>query len=126
MDASQNKTNLSISNKPDCIYVGIYHSIEMVSSILIPFIVMTTFSTFLIGMVIELRIRIQPSNSIKDEKRLRKEIQFTVTTVLISLSYVSLDLPFFIIQILILDNNLSLNFHIFSFGFTFYVLLLSN
>jgi len=94
-------------------------------SALIPFIVMTTFSTFLIGMVIELRIRIQPSNSIKDEKRLRKEIQFTVTTVLISLSYVSLDLPFFIIQILILDNNLSLNFHIFSFGFTFYVLLLS-
>ena len=109
-----------------CQYPEFYIDIELVISILIPFIAMLVFSILLVKVILQVRLRILNINNRRDRNRLKKDIKFAVTNISLNIMFICLDLPFFIIVILKMDTIILNNFHALTFCMNFYVLFITN
>ena len=134
---SGNNTNItqSINISFNCTSHLILFPIETVFSQLIPFLITFLFSCLLIHTIFESRLKFFSLTSPQDRKRLKRDIIFAITTLIINLTYILLNWPLYIILILIKNINIKLNkqyqsiasqFHHAAFGINFIILLISN
>ena len=73
--------------------------LEMIFSVLIPSLMTLLFSCLLISSILESRLKILNLNTQKDRRRLKKDIIFAISTLIINILYLLFDLPLFIILI---------------------------
>jgi len=132
LNAFSNKTNMT----PLMYCNFINYELQMVSSyldlifrVMLPFVLMLTFSCFIIHRVFKSRNRI--SNSIKETKRLKRDIKFAIMSLFINLVFIILNLPLAVI--LFLPNYYShtaflfiFYLFFFSYGVNFYIMILVN
>ena len=67
--------------------------IDLLNSSLVPFVLMFSFSVLLIHTIIESRLRILRIKSQQDRLRLRKDIQFAISTIALIVSFFLLNSP---------------------------------
>jgi len=77
----------------------ISYLLEMIFSVLIPSLMTLLFSCLLIRSILESRLKILNLNTQKDRRRLKKDIIFAISTLIINILYILFDLPLFIILI---------------------------
>ena len=119
-----NGTNITLTI--ECPYPEFYKYIELVISILIPFIAMLIFTSLLVRVIFQTRLKILNVNNRRDRNRLKKDIQFAITNISLNVLFICLDLPYFIIRILKMSTDILNNFHSFSFCMSFYILFITN
>ncbi len=119
-----NGTNITLTI--ECQYPEFYINIELVISILIPFIAMLIFTSLLVRVIFKTRLKILNVNNRRDRNRLKKDIQFAITNISLNVLFICLDLPYFIIRILKMSTDILNNFHSFSFCMSFYILFITN
>ena len=126
-----NNTN----NELNCYFTELYHKkvlymMDLINSTLIPFILMFIFSILLIYTIFKSRLRILRLNSAVDRKKLRKDIKFAFTSILLNVAFVALNLPVCIANLLndISDFYYKLLLYLFfiSFCINFYLLFTFN
>jgi hypothetical protein len=66
---------------------------DLINSTLIPFILMFIFSILLIYTIFKSRLRILRLNSAVDRKKLRKDIKFAFTSILLNVTFCIINLP---------------------------------
>ena len=81
--------------------------LEMIFSVLIPSLMTLLFSCLLIRSILESRLKILNLNTQKDRRRLKKDIIFAISTLIINILYLLFNLPLFIILI---SNKLKPNY----------------
>ena len=119
-----NGTNITLTI--ECPYPEFYKYIELVISILIPFIAMLIFTSLLVRVIFQTRLKILNVNNRRDRNRLKKDIQFAITNISLNVLFICLDLPFFILFILKMSTDILNIFHSFSFCMNFYILFITN
>jgi hypothetical protein len=106
-----NETNIlnnsnNTNNELNCYFTKLHHKkvlymMDLINSTLIPFLLMFIFSILLIYIIFKSRLRILRLNSSSDRRRLRKDIKFAFTSILLNVAFVSLNLPVCIANLLI-------------------------
>ena len=74
--------------------------LEMIFSVLIPSLMTLLFSCLLISSILESRLKILNLNTQKDRRRLKKDIIFAISTLIINILYLLFNLPLFIFKFL--------------------------
>jgi len=104
---------------------------DLANCALIPFLLMLFFSILLIRAIFKSRRRIHLNNSAREKKRLKKDIKFAISSLLMNLLFVILHLPFSSVIFLTFYDNYDL-FNIFyyiyyiSYGINFYIIFFTN
>lgn len=108
----------------------VLYMMDLVNSTLLPFALMIVFSTFLIHTIFKSRLRILRLDSSVDRKRLRKDIKFAFTCILLNMAFVILNLPVCIANLLteVSEFTYKVLLYLFflSFCINFYVLFTFN
>jgi len=135
-----NETNIlnnsnNTNNELNCYFTKLHHKkvlymMDLINSTLIPFLLMFIFSILLIYIIFKSRLRILRLNSSSDRRRLRKDIKFAFTSILLNVAFVSLNLPVCIANLLIdiseFYYKLLLYLFFISFCINFYLLFAFN
>ena len=104
---------------------------DLANCALIPFLLMLFFSILLIKAIFKSRSRINLNNTVRENKRLKKDIKFAISLLLMNLLFVILHLPFASVIFLTFYDNYDL-FNIFyyiyyiSYGINFYIIFFTN
>ena len=108
----------------------VLYMMDLVNSTLLPFGLMIIFSILLIYTIFKSRLRILRLDSAVDRKRLRKDIKFAFTSILLNVAFVILNLPVCIANLLTDVSAFSykalLYLFFFSFCVNYYVLFTFN
>ena len=135
---NSNNTNILDSNgslEYNCYFADlnqkkVLYMMDLVNSTLLPFGLMIIFSILLIYTIFKSRLRILRLDSAVDRKRLRKDIKFAFTSILLNVAFVILNLPVCIANLLTDVSEFSykalLYLFFFSFCINFYVLFTFN
>ncbi len=109
---------------------------ETLVSQIIPILITFLFSCLLIHTIFKSRLKLLRLTSRQDRRKLLRDIKFAISTLIINISYVLLNLPLFIYFILNKINskqnyfeslkNLIYLLNVFSYGLNFYILIISN
>ncbi len=103
---------------------------DLVNSTLMPFSLMFIFSILLIYTIFKSRLRILRLDSPLDRKRLRKDIKFALTCILLNVTFVILNLPVCIANLLTDVSDFYyqsfMNLFFCSFCINYYVLFFFN
>ena len=100
---------------------------DLIDFILIPFILMIIFSTLLILTIFKSRSRV--NNSLKENKRLRKDVKFSISLLSMNLLFILLNLPDEIDLFLPFNNEIYSTLAQLcnlSFAINFYLILFTN
>jgi hypothetical protein len=101
---------------------------DTVHRVILPFSLMFVFSILLIGSIFMSRYRVH--DSLVQDKRLKRDIRFAISSFSMNLLFVILNLPMSVIEII--PNASSISFYttlylfFFSYGVNFYVLFFTN
>jgi len=101
-------TNTSIGNQIQC-FIFNEESIKLIGILSIiylavfPFILMLIFSFLLVRTILKTRLRILNLNSQHDRNRLKKDMQFAISSIFMNLFYFLLYLPYCVYLILKID-----------------------
>jgi len=68
-------------------------SLDLINSALLPFFIMTASSCALIHTILKVRLRIIDMRSKKDKKKLRRDIRFGGSSIVLNIFFVILNLP---------------------------------
>jgi len=125
---------ITANNQTICYFINeksqtIVSFMDLVNFFLLPFILMIIFSSLLIGSFFKSRKR--TNNRLRENKRLTKDIKFSITSLSMNLLFLILNLPIDIIEFLPLYNRNELYmifWYIFniSSAVNFYLILLTN
>lgn len=104
---------------------------DLISFTLIPFSFMFVFSILIIYTIFRSRLRFLRLQSFHDRNKMKKDIKFAVSSILLNLFFILLNLPICISNILDLDvknyiNDINFCFFLGNFCVNFYVLAFSN
>ena len=130
-----NNSNSNSTSELNCYFTELFHKkifymMDLINSTLIPFILMFIFSILLIYIIFKSRLRILRLDSATDRKRLRKDIKFAFTSILLNVAFVALNLPVCVANLLIdiSDFYYKLLLYLFfiSFCINFYLLFTFN
>ena len=119
----------------NCYFIELYHKkvmymMDLVNSTLMPFSLMFIFSILLIYTIFKSRLRILRLDSPLDRKRLRKDIKFALTCILLNVTFVILNLPVCIANLLTDVSDFYyqsfMNLFFCSFCINYYVLFFFN
>ena len=127
---------ISVNNQTVCYFINeesqtIVSYMDLVNFFLFPFILMIFSSNMLIFIIFKSRNRVNHNNSEKENKRLKQDIKFSITSLSMNLLFLILNLPIDIIEFLPLYNNNEL-YMIFWYIFNissatnFYLILFTN
>ena len=106
--------------------------IDLLNSSIVPSILMFTFSVLLIHTIFESRLRILRINNQQDRSRLRKDIQFAISSIALNVLFFLSNTPICIYNLLTITNNLNdlhdvfISFFHFGLCINFYVLFSFN
>jgi hypothetical protein len=127
---------LVIDNTTYCSFINndwqlIDSFMDLVNCALIPFVLMLCFSILLIRAIFKSRSRVNLGNSVRESKRLKKDIKFAISSLLMNLLFLILVLPLEIDVFLDYYNhydlyNILYYIYYISYAVNFYVLLLTN
>lgn len=81
-------------------------SLDLINNVLLPSLLMFFFSILLISSIFKSRRRVNLNNSERENDRLRKDIKFSISSLLMNLLFILLNLPIEIIQIFIAMNKI--------------------
>jgi hypothetical protein len=132
-----NNTNYinNTNNELNCYFTELYHKkvlymMDLINSTLIPFILMFIFSILLIYTIFKSRLRILRLNSAIDRKKLRKDIKFAFTSILLNVTFCIINLPVCVANLLndISEYYYKLLLYLFfiSFCINYYILFTFN
>lgn len=119
----------------NCYFLELYqkkwlYMMDLINSALLPFFLMFIFSVLLIYTIFKSRLRILRLDSPLDRKRLRKDIKFAFTSILLNITFIALNLPVCIANLLTDVSEFSykalLYLFYLSFCINFYVLFSFN
>jgi hypothetical protein len=104
---------------------------DVLNCVLVPFLLMFCFSSLLIGSIFKARRRVNLSSSERENRRLRQDIKFAITLLLMNLLFILLQLPVEITSFLpnyILNDIYLLTTYIYfiSYALDFYIIFLTN
>jgi len=103
-------------------------SMDTVHRVILPFTLMVIFSALLIGTIFRSRSRI--SSSVRNNRRLNRDIRFSVSSLSMNLLFVVLNLPLSVLNLLSGQSLTSIYLTVYlfylSYGINFYVILLTN
>jgi len=127
---------LVIDNTTYCSFINnewqlIDSVMDLANCALIPFLLMLCFSILLIRAIFKSRSRVNLGNSIRERKRLKKDIKFAISSLLMNLLFLILVFPLEIDLFLDYYNhydlyNILYYIYYISYAVNFYVLLLTN
>ena len=127
---SLNNSHLVLCQLPNHFFLG-----ELIISVVLPFFLMLTFSSMLIHRIVRTRITVRRFR--RNQNYLKKDIKFGITTVFLNISYICLNLPFYVTLVLggeniqvthtaNLLNIITFDLHVLSFCLSFLVFFISN
>jgi len=103
--------------------------IDLMNAVVLPFLLMLILSVLLIWKIFKSRFRIIRITNQRDKSKLKKDIQFSICSVLLNLIFFLLNFPVCIVDLVHVSGNLRDYFfcmYLFSFCINFYVLFFFN
>jgi hypothetical protein len=104
--------------------------IDLINFAIVPFALMLIFSLLMIVTIFKSRLRILRLTNLHDKNRLKKDIKFAVTSIILNLFFIILNLPLCIQNFVEIENfyieDINLCFYLSNFCINFYVLVASN
>jgi len=101
---------------------------DTIHAFLLPFLLMIIFSTLLIVSIFKSRSRVFAS--FNENRNIKRDIIFAISSFSMNLLFIILNLPIIIIEFIpeysLVDYNFANNFFYLSYGINFYVLLITN
>ncbi len=101
---------------------------DTIHRVVLPFLLMVIFSSLLIGSIFISRRRV--SDSVNENKRLKRDVRFAISSFSMNLLFMVLNLPLSMVQLFPNYSNIAYlsTFYLFyfSYGVNFYVLFLTN
>ncbi len=127
----------TLMNANECLFASktneiTYYTMDLVNRVIIPFLFMSTTTLLLIYTVFRSRKRMITKYSTPNFKNSRRDIKFSVTILLLNLTYITLMLPLCIVNFFpfYFESDFSICFSYFlfymSYGVNFYIILISN
>ncbi len=108
----------------------IINLIDLINFSLVPFSLMLIFSLLMIITIFKSRLRILRLTNVNDKNRLKKDIKFAVTSIILNLFFILFNLPICIENLIQFDNpyisDINFCFFLSNFCNNFYVFILSN
>lgn len=124
---SRNRTLCTFSNAD---FLQNLSFIDLLNRALIPFVLMIVFTSLLILTIQKSRRRIKIRYSINENRTFKRDLKFSVSSILMNIIYLVLNLPRSLFTIVIAQHEPELLFTIYlfylSFAVNFYVILVSN
>lgn len=130
-----NDTNQTASTKYECNFSILYQEntyswMDLLNLTILPFSLMISFSLILLHTIFQSRSRISRINTVQDRNRLKKNIKFGISSILINLFFVILHLPIcianFFFEFFHNYYDLILSIYYSSYCINFYILFIFN
>jgi len=123
MNNSTNETLNTVSNNTGavvkCIGRNRFHEeltsiMDLINSTIIPFILMSICSIILINYVFNARHKIKNRNAKNTQKQLNKDIQFSLTIIVLNLVFMVFNLPICVMNLIKIDSSIYLEMFFYS------------
>jgi hypothetical protein len=126
---------LNDDNSSSCEFINnsrlLINNMDLVNCVLAPFLFMIIFSILLIIVIFKTRSRVRLNNSAREIERLKRDVKFSISLLLINLLFILLNLPFLIFIIIGYHDDYDLfvilSYICFiSYAINFYIILFTN
>lgn len=124
LDISINSTKNSSELTPFCLNKSplVAYYMDIVNRVIIPFVLMSVSSFLLIDSIFKSRRRVISKYTSKELEKIKKDVNFAISSVSLNLFYLALNLPFSIMGILNDFDIWSHNILNLNFALTFFIL----
>ena len=106
------------------------HITDLVNTVVLPFVLMLIFSALLIHTILKSRLRILRMSNQQDRNRLRKDVQFAISSIALNVSFFVFNFPSSYCQMFLTEDSdmkkISDYIFYFSLSINFYILLAFN
>ena len=125
---NQNKSS-NLSSENGCKRTSFFYTMDLFNLALIPFALMLTFSILLIIKIFKTRLRLLSFTLPNDRKRLMKDVKFSLSSIVLNLSYILLTLPICVADLNEFSDEINeIIYHLYYLNYlaNFYILMATN
>jgi hypothetical protein len=125
------KDNITVCNFINQEWKNIIIYMDIVNCVLVPFIIMISFASLLIGAIFKVRRRVNSNNNEREKRRLKQDIKFVISLLTMILFFIILQSPIeyatFLPGFPISDIYILTSYAYFlTYSINFYILILTN